>query len=444
MPGRRHDRQPAKRRRVAAFAVVVLGVALAAGGCDRPSSSASSAGVLQTGFWHAQITLPGGDIEAGIELGRGGDGYVASLINGQERVPIDEVRYEDGELLLGFPAFNNEIRARLVGGRLEGELILTKRYGRTQSMPFVATHGAALSKATDAPAGADVSGRWAVTFNEPDGSVSPSIGEFSQRGSRLFGTFLHPNGDYRYLSGHVRGRSFRLSTFDGAHAFVFDGEVDGDRIRKGNFWSGTEWHQTWSARRDSSVKLPDAYSRTWLKPGYRRFEFSFPNHEGETVSIDDERFAGKVLVITLAGTWCPNCHDEARFMAPLYEKYRSKGLEVVALMYEHFENREVAARQVVRFRDKFDIGYETLLAGISSKTDAAATLPSLNAVLAFPTTIFVDRSGRVRRIHTGFSGPGTGEHYAALTAEITAFIDELLAEPADLIGSVGADGEAGD
>ena len=53
----------------------------------------------------------------------------------------------------------------------------------------------------------------------------------------------------------------------------------------------------------------------------------------------------------------------------------------------------------------------------------------LNHVLAFPTLIFIDRKGDVRRIHTGFSGPGTGQHYVEFKKEFTALLDELLSEP---------------
>jgi len=141
----------------------------------------------------------------------------------------------------------------------------------------------------------------------------------------------------------------------------------------------------------------------------------------------------------LGGSWCPNCNDEARFMAPLYEEYREQGLEVVALMYEHFDDHELATQQVRELRRKFGIQYVTLIAGISDKTVAAKTLPSLNAVLAFPTTIFIDRGGRVRSIHTGFSGPGTGEHHERLQEEMTSLIDTLLAEPEDLIDVLTSD-----
>ena len=428
--------------RLPIFRVVVLIAAclVYVGACDR-SPPVPAAEDLRIGYWQATITLPGGDIETGIEIGRSGDRYMASLINGQERVRIDDVSFVGGRLKLRFPAFNNEIRASLVDGRLEGELTLVKRFGETQVMPFAATPG---SESADSEGGEgtthDLSGRWAVRFHEPDGSETAAIGEFAQRGTRLFGTFLTPNGDHRFLAGHVRGDHFHLSTFDGAHAFIFSGEIDEDgEIFLADFWSGTAWHQNWSAERNDDVALPDAYSRTYLKPGYERLEFEFPDVAGGTVSLDDEKYQGKVVVVTIAGTWCPNCNDEARFMSPLHKELRDRGLEVIALMFEHFEDHETAATQVRRFREKFDIEYDTLIAGVSDKQKAGEALPALSAVLAFPTTIFIDRGGRVRSIHTGFAGPGTGEHHDRLQEEMRTLINSLLEEPEDLIESLASE-----
>jgi len=414
-------------------------VVLSVSACNK-SPSVDETPVLQSGYWQASITLPGGEIETGIEISKNGELYQASLVNGQERVRINEVSFSDGELLLRFPAFNNEIRATLSDGKLQGELTIVRRFGETQVMPFSAVPGNARSQEDNEAPNHDMSGRWQVRFHQPDGSDSPSIGEFAQRGSRLFGTFLNPDGDHRFLAGHVRGNNFKLSTFDGAHAFIFSGEISeaGD-IRNANFWSATSWHQNWSAVRNEYVELPDSFQRTFLKPGYDTFDFEFPDPDGVTVSLADEKYDGKVVMVMIAGTWCPNCNDEARFVAPLHKEFRDQGLEVVALLFEHFEEHEVAAEQVRRFREKFDIEFDTLIAGISDKIEASRVLPALSAVLAYPTTIFIDRGGRVRQIHTGFSGPGTGEHYQKLQKQFRNLITTLLAEPLDLIEALTAD-----
>jgi thiol-disulfide isomerase/thioredoxin len=135
-----------------------------------------------------------------------------------------------------------------------------------------------------------------------------------------------------------------------------------------------------------------------------------------------------VLVVALAGSWCPNCHDEAAFLAPFYREYRAKGLEIVSLMFEHFGDFDRAAAATERFRQHYGIEYTTLIAGISDKDEAAKKLPMLDRVYAFPTTIIIDRRGRVRKIHTGYSGPATGDHYTQFVDEFKSTIDQLLAE----------------
>lgn len=409
-----------------------LAAALALAGCGKAPDSGNAreaAGpALAIGPWHASITLPGGEARFGMEVARDGDAVTVTLINGSERIRVPAVDFDGERMALRFPAYNNRIDARLTSQGLEGSLTLVKLYGETQVMPFRAAPGARPGTATPTSASRDLSGRWAVTFSESDGSTYPAVGEFRQRGNRLFGTFLTETGDYRYLGGSVEGDRMRLQTFDGAHAFLFTATLGEDGRLTGKFWSGTQSEEDWTATLDPNAALTDAAALTFLKPGHDRFTFSFPDLEGNTVSLDDARFAGKVVLVTLAGSWCPNCHDEAAFMTELYARYRERGLEVVALMYEHLEDVELARQQVRAFRDKFGIDYATLIAGISDKTAAAETLPALDRVLAFPTTIFIDRDGSVREIHTGFSGPGTGEHYERQKKRIYGLVDTLVAE----------------
>lgn len=416
------------RRWFVSLSTTVIASAILVGCSSDTPTSESDQPTLRVGPWHANITVPGGDIRFGMEISRSAETLDVTLINGSERVHVPAASFDDRTLTLEFPAFNNRIVAQHNDGELSGTLTLVKRYGKTQVMPFVAKPGARPGPDNATAAGGDVSGSWAVTFTEEDGTQYPAIGEFSQRGSRLLGTFLTQTGDYRYLGGSMIGDRLELSTFDGAHAFLFTATLDKENGLNGFFWSGTQSEETWSGNRDPQASLADPTTLTALKAGYDRFTFEFPDLDGNLVSIDDDRFAGKVLAITLAGSWCPNCHDEAAYMSEIYPIYRERGVEVVALMFEHFEDRAEAVEQVRRFRDKFDIEYTTLLAGISDKTLANEALPSLDKVLAFPTTIFVDRNGQVREIHTGFSGPGTGKHYEETKRYITGMLDQLAAE----------------
>ena len=79
-------------------------------------------------------------------------------------------------------------------------------------------------------------------------------------------------------------------------------------------------------------------------------------------------------------------------------------------------------------RHRHKIEYPLLIAGLSDKKAATRSLPILDRVRAFPTTIFLHRSGRIRAIHTGFTGPATGGAYRKLQHEFESIIEELLEE----------------
>ncbi|CAN5183308.1 hypothetical protein BH24PSE2_BH24PSE2_09780 [soil metagenome] len=408
--------------RFAAFALVL-------GACTDSTPTG-----LATGTWRVTLTLPGGELPLTMEVDGPPESPQVEFVNGAERVTVPDVQVDEDRVALVLTGFNNRIDATRGGDVLEGTLTLVKRHGDEQQIPFRAQHGktfrffpAGTKPADRVP---DISGRWALAFVEDDGSEYKAVGEFEQTGDEVAGTILTPTGDYRFLAGEVHDGRLYLSTFDGAHAFLFEADIEPGGKLTGDFWSGTASHETFTGHRDADAALPDAMAMTWLKPGYDAFDFTFPDLDGDPVSLSDPRYDGKVVVVTLAGSWCPNCRDEAVFLAPFYEQNRERGLEVIALMYEHFDDFETAAAITRRWRDELGIGYETLIAGISAKDEASKTLPMLSGVLAFPTTIFIDRAGEIRAIHTGFTGPGTGQHYERFKRDFVTLVEELLAEPA--------------
>lgn len=401
---------------------------VAVSGGASPDASAGPTRVPM-GTWRGVLEVPGGQLPFNFVLSHSDSVYSAFLINGEERVAIEEVRVGENHLTLFLTTFNSRITAVLDGEMLRGSLRLTKRAGRFQMIPMRAWPDSEWRFFSEEQlVEVDVSGRWGVTFRDDDGNEMNAVGEFRQERDRLFGTFLTPTGDYRYLEGDVRRRNIYLSCFDGAHAFLFKGRVLLDGTLEGDFWSGTAWHETFVAKMDDEAALPDPTRLTFLKEGYERLEFSFPDEDGNEVSLSDERFENKVVVVSLEGTWCPNCHDEAAFLSEYYDKMDSDDLEIVLLMYEHMQEFNEAAIQVKRFRERYQIGYQTLIAGVSDKRAAAETLPMLNHILAFPTTIIIDKQGKVRRIYTGFNGPGTGEHFEEFKREFESVIRGLIYE----------------
>lgn len=407
-------------RSAAAWTVAALLVLLAA--CGFFAS-------VEFGTYRAVLTLPGGEAPFGLEIKEESGAAVAYLVNGTERVRVSDVKLKGRRVEMKMPGFGNRLRATRTRTGLKGEVVLVKRDGVEQHIPLVAELGATYrffeGPATD---NADVSGRWATTFTEPNGKRSAAVGEFKQSFHEVTGTFLRLTGDQRYLAGEMRGDELYLSAFDGSHVYLLTAKVTPKGELKGKFWSGLAWTEDWVARRDSAAALANADTATTIRDDTWSFGFTFPDETGKPVSLADEKFRNKVVIVTLAGSWCPNCHDAAGFMAPFYDENRERGLEVVGLMFEHFDDFDRAARAVSEFREKFAIHYTTLIAGVSDKDDAASRLPQLNGVFAFPTTLFVDRRGRVRRIHTGFSGPATGKHYEELVRSFTETAQTLLAE----------------
>lgn len=399
-----------------------------------------------TGTWRAVLASPGGELPFTLDV-KGGS---AVAINGEERAPFSDLRVDGDRVTLEIDWYDSVIDATLSpeGDRLQGEWRKTVPEGISR-LPFTAVRGetdrflpvAGSREGTPLPS---VDGSWKVVFTDQDGT-EPAVGQLRQEDGdpRVAGTFLTPTGDYRFLEGEYRGGVLRLSCFDGAHAFLFVARATEEGGLEGDFWSRDNYHATWTARpleSDREDPLPDPYQLARLTNQERRFHFQLPDLEGHPVSLRDERFEGKVVMVNIFGSWCPNCNDEAPVLAGWYRQYRDQGLEIVGLAFEVSGDPERDAVFVRRFAERHGIEYPLLLAGNSDKAAAANLLEDLDQVVAYPTTIYIGRDGKVRKIHSGYAGPGTGERHHELVAELEALIEELLAEPAPRGAAAAAGG----
>lgn len=356
------------------------------------------------------------------------------IINGEERfiVPAEDISFgrtrsrARDTIRIDFPIYSSFIRANYAGGVIEGEWVVTTR--ENYSIPFVAYHGKGyrFSTVKKEPV-ADLTGKWEATFGLDEEEPYPAIGEFKQEGNHLTGTFLTETGDYRFLEGTVLEDKFWLSCFDGSHAFLFEGKIINEDTLTGAFYSGKHYRTTWEAKRNENAQLTPPDSLTFLNPGYERFTFSFKNPEGKLISPDDPVYEGKVKIIQIMGTWCPNCRDETMFLVDYLKKEKPEDVAVIALAFEKHRDEAKAMQALRTYKERFNMPYEITLAGPADKDGAAKALPMLNQVLAYPTMIILDKNNRVRRIHTGFSGPATSE-FASFKKEFMEFINELRAE----------------
>lgn len=385
---------------------------------------------LPNGIWQADIIRKDGqNIRFNFETKDSAGKKIMYVMNGKERLLVDNIRQEEDSLFIEMPFFDSRFALRISGGnRLEG--IWIKNYGhRRVIMPFLALHNLPERFSVSRTPVFDISGRWSAHFR---GDSYAAIGEFKQSGSRITGTFLTTTGDYRFLEGVVDGDSLRLSTFDGGHAYYFTAKIEAsDKISGGTFYSGATGRESWSAEKDEHAALPDEYSLTKLKdPQHDRLDFTFKSTEGPMVSIRDRAFKNKVVIIQIMGSWCPNCMDETRFLSDYYKENQRRGLEVIALAYERTTNFAESKKSLQSFKNRFKVTYPVLVTGVAlaDTLRTEKTLPQINKIVGFPTTIFIDKKGRVRKISTGFNGPGTGDHYEIFKKEFNELVDGMLKE----------------
>ena len=394
-----------------------------------------AAPMLKSGTWRGVLQLNDSmQLPFNFEAEILKSGTRITFINAEERILTKEVKLLGDSVFIKMPVYDSEFRCKILGDSLVGNWFNRARKEKN-IIPFKAYHNVASRFITppnkELPVNISVdrnfSGHWEVTFSPGTANSYKAIGQFTQqRNGAVYGTFLTETGDYRYLEGNANFIWLRMSHFNGAFAFLFTAVSKGDSLI-GNFWSGAHGHEKWVAVKNPDFKLRSADSLTFLKPGYEKIDFTFPDTEGKNVSLSDERFKNKVVIIQIMGSWCPNCMDETAYLAELHKKYRSQGLEVVALSFERAQDIAKADENVKRVKKHYKAEYTFLVTGIAGKAAAASeALPMLNRVMAFPTTIYIDRSGKVRKIHTGFSGPGTGENYTKLTEETDKFVRSLL------------------
>ncbi len=405
------------------------------------------------GRWDCQLASPGGPIRFSLDLfdganaaNSGGQAWTGYFLNGDERIKIPKVTLVDNVLTLDIDHYDSRIEARYDKVKQVWFGQWKKRRGPNQSvdMKFYAdrpkVEELAWGLLVDRKTGEHVDvtpirearepflGKWVVRFN---GSEDPAVAKFWSRASwalPIGATFLTTTGDYRYLNGEVIDGQLTVSCFDGAHAFLFKAKLQEDGTLLGDFWSSNTWHQRWTATRDKDAMLPDALKQTEWDDAVDWGRLSFPDLDGKPTRLDDSKFAGKARMVYLFGSWCPNCHDAAGYFSTLQKKYGPRGLSILGLAFELTGDFSRDSEQVKIYLKRHKANYPVLVAGLSDKEIASKELPFLDRVRSYPTTLFLDRDGKIRAVYTGFSGPATGDAHVELKTKFENLIEELLQE----------------
>ena len=371
--------------------------------------------------WTLFLDTGHGNIEIRVKLSNLDGEPTAKIVNGPEAIVVD-ARREGKELRLSMPHYDSELKLTIDGKRMTGN------WRKVRGAENVAEMSAILKPSREAEYDDPKSflGRWAVQFADSD---DLAVGVFERfKENQVLGTFLTTTGDYRYLQGYVLSGELHLSCFDGAHAFLFTAKMSSSGELAGKFVSGDWYQDSWTARRDPNIKLPDAFQQSTITGQANLAKLAFPDLDGKQRSLGDSDLMGKVTLVEVFGSWCPNCHDEAKYLKELRERFGDKGLKVVGLAFELTGDLERDTRQVKRYVERFEVDYPVLVAGISDKKTATKQFPVIDRIRSYPTTLFLDQSGQIRATYTGFSGPATGEAHQILRQRFEALIEKLLGE----------------
>ncbi len=381
------------------------------------------------GLWHAALVpTPEYPVLFDVRIAPKGKGLEAVLVNGAVEVPFTSASWDGATLTLELAHYDAKIVAEMAADGLRGRYTRVVASGLAD-VPFAASRQAPPVPAAPA-SGKVVAGSWGFEMGVPPANVEKLTGVFSQKGAALEGTLLSMTGDYGALHGWFDGERLLLTEFDGVHVYRFDGELLPDGTLAGEYRSRTNPPVSWRARKlegaEAVAYLPAATGVVRAKNPQTRYTFAYPDADGKVVSSEDARFAGKPIVVTFTGTWCPNCFDEAPVLRDLYAAYGPKGLEMVSLSFEYTDDLERNRRQVKRFVERHGIRYPVLIAGTTQSAKTSAATAPLEGWLGYPTTLFLDREHRIVKTFSGFDGPATGERYAKAKKELEEGVKAIL------------------
>lgn len=388
---------------------------------------------VKEGIWRGVFTVSESEVPFNFELkGKDPEHAVFTLLNGSRRDEFHVKRLGNDSLFIKMNTYDAALVARIESdGKITGEYRSLVPNFRGNALPFTAEYGKSYRFAapgTAIPPAHDLSGKWDLKIYSKEATPN-RIGLLKQNGNKLTGVILSVVGDSRELEGTVQGDEFVLSGFTGPSPIYIKGKINDDKSLSGELSLGIYNNIKFDGEKNAAAELPDPYKLTYLKEGYKKLDFTLPDLNGNNVSLSDEKYQGKVVIVEIIGTWCPNCTDQTSFLAPWFHKNKARGVEAIAIGFEQKDDLEYARYTLGKLKEKYNIEYDILFGGIADKKVASEKLPALNRMMAFPTTIIIDRKGEVRQIHTGYTGEVTGDYYKEYVAKWNKDLDALLAEP---------------
>jgi peroxiredoxin len=381
------------------------------------------------GKWAGNATVHGLQVPVRLEISGTGSEIQAALLNGPERSPASSAVFTGNHLLVTFNYYARTLDATLVKGQLTGTFgTVDTRY------PVNLSSRDGISGAAELPA-KDIQGDWEIAVKSAKGESAWQLRiEPAKQAPGIRAMIQRIDGDTGSLYGTWAIGRYRVSHFTAAGPALYSltPQADGTLLVSNMLRADVNDQQNLVARRPAQARAAklvgptDPTEQTTVKDPSARFKFSFPDLNGKLVSNTDPQFDGKVVIVAIGGSWCPNCHDEAPFLESLYKQFHSRGLEIVNLSFEEQDQLKDPTR-LRAFIARYGLTYTVLVAGDTDQLNEK--VPQAANLNCWPTSFFLGRDGRVREVHAGFAGPANPPAHEALMHEVTEMVERLLAEP---------------
>ena len=413
----------------------VAGVALAALGF---SGLAQAQTDKLDGRWAATLTERGQEIPFRLDISGAGDHAKGTLFSGQDTETTTSARIENGTVKLVFEHYLTTINATVKDGELDGQVVVQRRspinitpgvYTPTASDSISAFHAKRYVAAPPVSAAnvPSIDGVWEIPHESPKGEKSWRL-IVKQTGAEIEASVLRVDGDTGALTGEWQNSKFVASHFDGSRPGLIELTPQKDGTLEVNLRAEPR-NEIFTAYRPEVARakgLPEPanyLTHTSVRNPDEVFTYSFRDLNGKVVSNNDPKFKGKVVLAIVTGTWYPNCHDEAQYLAKLYEQYRGKGVEIVALDFEESDQAE-SLQRVKAFVKQYKIPYTYLVAGTPDEMwDKVPQAVNLNT---WPATLFIGKDGKVKATYSGFASSASGAYNTELKKAFTSIINRLV------------------
>lgn len=380
------------------------------------------------GYWQAGVETAGGHLPFYLNFFEENGSVQAKLLNDKTQLSIAKAQQQGNQITLVFSGPGTEITAIRADekGRasLDGQWLMGRwtriNSDRRINMPFSGQRITAWPvRVAQAPKTSKTSDEWVL--RSPD-NIFIGYLNLKRQGARISAALI-AGTDNRYypLAGTYSKRNLELSWFDGDNAILIKTHNIDKRTLAGDLW----WNDRqirWTAKRMDKDQILQTAP---LRP--KMMNISAYDLHKKRITLTSADFAGCVVLLNIFGSWCPSCHEESAMLANWQRRYANLQFKVVSLAFELSSNTDENLETLQQFAAKYHPDFTMLLGG--SVEEAVEKLAPLIRLNAYPTNVFIDRSGQIRGVYPGFIGAAQHQQHQHFIGMHERILKELLAEP---------------